>query len=97
MVDPAEAPEDDGDALGEVVLDLTDGCEAVEGALEVLVPAGGLFEAGDSGVGAVGAVRDGVLADDVLAVRGARAGGAEGVLAVGGDLPGGGHGVELQA
>jgi hypothetical protein len=90
--DALEAPEDEGDALGEIELDLADGCEAGDGAGVVLVPGGVTLQAVDDGGGGVETVAGGILADDGLALGSARAGRMEGVAAVGGALPGRRHG-----
>src|SRR5215213_9268938 len=89
--DALEAPEDEGDALGEVGLEPADGGAAGDGAAPVPLPGGGTLEAVDDGGSGVEAVAGGVPADDGLAEGGAGAGGAEGVAAVGGDLPIGRH------
>ena len=92
--DAAEAPEEEGGALGEGGLQRPDGGEAEGGGGEVGGPGGGvLVEGGDDGGAGVEAVADGVAGGAVEPGLRAGAGGEPGVAAVGGELAVRDHGV----
>jgi hypothetical protein len=90
--DAAEAPEDEGDALGEDVLEVDGGSETGDGLGAMLLPLVGVFGAGDDGAAGAEAVTGVVAAGDSLAGARAWAGGVLSVAAIGVDLGVSGHG-----